>query len=220
MGGNLGIGFDVGATYHLKENITIMGSVLDIGFISYSNDISTYKVSGSYEVNGLGLLDPPANETFNYWDALSDNFNTQVQRETLRRTYISFKSPKINGALQYGFGKQVRKKYRATACPAINEKSAANYQNEVGVQFYSIFRPKQPQVATTLYYSRNIANAFKAKVTYTADSYSFSNIGLGFSAQINKFNLYASADNLLSYSNIYNSKKLSILFGINLIFDN
>ncbi len=59
----------------------------------------------------------------------------------------------------------------------------------------------------------------KTKVTYTADSQSFSNIGIGFSAQIGKFNMYASADNILSYANIYDSKKIGILFGMNLIFD-
>ncbi len=63
FGGNLGLGFDAGFTYHLKDNITITGSVLDIGFISYSKSVTTYKIKGNIILNGIDLLDPPANQT-------------------------------------------------------------------------------------------------------------------------------------------------------------
>ena len=219
IGGNLGVGLDAGFTYHLKENIIVTSSVLDLGFISYSNNVVTYKVKGDFEVNGLGLLDPPANETLNYWENLSDDFNTQIPKDTINKTYVSFRSPKMNGSLQYAFGKQTNR-HRGAACPVFDDGSPiTRYQNEVGVQFYSIFRPKKPQVAASLYYSRRIANFLNAKVTYTADSYSLSNIGLGATIQVGTFNMYASIDNLLSLKDIYNSKKVAVLFGMNLIFD-
>ncbi len=218
FGGNLGLGLDIGFTYHVKENMTVLGSVLDIGFITYSKDVVTYKIKGDIEINNIGLIDPPAVGTLDYWDVLRDNINSQIPKETLQSTYISFRPPKVNGALQYGFGRQIRK-HRSTACPSTNDMSTTNYQNEIGVQIYSIFRFKQPQLATTLYYSRSVTDFFKAKITYTADSYSFSNIGIGFSTQMGKFNVYANADNLLSYNDLYNSKKIAFLFGMNLVFD-
>jgi len=218
FGGNLGLGFDVGFTYHLKENISLLGSVLDLGFITYSKDITTYKVNGNIEVNDIGLIEPPIDDTIDYWENISDDINRQIPKDTIHSTYVSFRSPRINGALQYGFGKKTRRQ-RSTDCPAVNERLSTNYQNEIGLQLYSTVRLNRVQFATTLYYSRNVADFLKAKITYTADSFSFSNIGLGFSSQVGKFNLYAAADNLLSYNDFYKSKKLSINFGMNLIFD-
>ena len=219
IGGNIGLGVDLGFTYNIRENIKVSGSMLDMGFITYSNKVITYKVKGDFEVNNLGLLDPPAEETFSYWEALSNDFNAQVDREISHKTYLTLRPLKLNGALNYGFGKQVRKYKRATACPTFNNTATANYQNEIGVQLYSIFRLSRPQIATTLFYSRSVSDFLKAKITYTADSYTFSNIGLGFSAQFGKFNIYATADNLLGYKDIYNAKKIGAQFGMNLIFD-
>lgn len=219
IGGNLGLGFDVGFTYHLEENLTISGSVLDIGFISYSNDVETYKVKGDIEINGIGLIDPPVDDTLDYWENLSEDFNRQIPKDTIHKTYVSLRSPKINGSIQYGFGEPKRKR-KTIACADLNNKQTIGYQNEVGIQLYSIFRPVKPQFATTLFYSRSVSDFLKAKITYTVDSYSLSNIGLGFSTHLGNFNLYATADNLLSYKNIYGSEKISILVGMNLIFDN
>ena len=215
FGGNLGLGLDVGFTYHLKDNMTLLGSVLDVGFITYSRDITTYKLKGDVEINDIGLIDPPTGETIDYWDVIGDDIYPQIPVDTLRSTYVSFRSPKINAALQYKFGKH----YRQAACSSSSYSPQRGFQNEVGIQLYTIFRPKQPQLATTLYYSRSVTNFLKAKITYTADSHSFSNIGFGFSTQIGKFNMYANADNLLSYNDFYNSKKIAFLFGMNLIFD-
>jgi len=215
LGGNLGLGLDAGFTYYLKGNMTLLGSVLDLGFITYSKDITTYKVKGNIEINDIGLLNPPTGETLDYWDALGDDINSQIPKDTIHSTYVSFKSPKVNGAFQYKFGKH----YRQAACSTSSYSQQRAYQNEVGVQVYTIFRPKQPQLATTLYYSRSLTNFLKAKITYTVDSHSFSNIGFGFSTQLGKFNAYTSVDNIFSYNDIYNSKKIAVLFGMNLIFD-
>ena len=214
VGGNLGMGFDVGFTYHLKENMSLTGSILDVGFISYSNKVTSYELKGNFEVDGLGLLDPPAEDTSDYWDNLSGDFRTAVAIDTIHSTYISFKSPKANASFLYKFGEH----YRQAACSTTSNQPDKGYQNEVGIHLNTIFRPKQPQVAATLYYSRRMLNFLRAKVTYTTDSHSFSNIGVGISGQLGKFNIYAAADNILSYKNIYDSKKIAVLFGMNLVF--
>jgi hypothetical protein len=53
------------------------------------------------------------------------------------------------------------------------------------------------------------------KATYTVDSYSYTNIGLGLSTNIGKFNMYVLADNLLEYRDI--SKPIVFLFNLDLI---
>ena len=59
---------------------------------------------------------------------------------------------------------------------------------------------------------------FQAKITYTADPYSFKNIGAGISTQIGPVNLYLLADNLLYLSNLYAAKSANVQLGINFIF--
>ncbi|MBJ2175031.1 hypothetical protein JBL43_12335 [Aureibaculum sp. A20] len=218
LGGNLGLGVDAGFTYNLNDKLKISASLLDVGFISYSKDISSYKVSGNYELEGVGLI-IPENDPIPYWEDLRVDFDEQVERKEVSKTYFSFPSAKFNASVHYGFGKQIRKYTSIIDCHTNNGFSQYNYQNELGVQLYSIFRPKLPQTAATVYYSRRISNFLQTKVTYTLDSYSFSNIGIGFAARIRKFSLYASVDNVLGYKDLYDSKKMSLSLGMNLIFD-
>jgi hypothetical protein len=56
------------------------------------------------------------------------------------------------------------------------------------------------------------------KATYTLDSYSYKNIGLGMAINAGKFNMYVLADNLLEYRDLSKANSLSFQFGFNFIF--
>ena len=56
------------------------------------------------------------------------------------------------------------------------------------------------------------------KATYTLDTFSYTNIGLGLSGNIGKFNVYLLADNLLEYRDLAKANSLSFQFGFNFIF--
>lgn len=81
-------------------------------------------------------------------------------------------------------------------------------------------RPKNQKVAVTFYYYRKLFKALSAKATYTLDSYSLHNMGLGISANIGSVNFYAMADNLLQYRNVYNAQSVSLQLDFNYIFKN
>ncbi|NQW35477.1 MAG: hypothetical protein HQ471_00585, partial [Flavobacteriales bacterium] len=57
----------------------------------------------------------------------------------------------------------------------------------------------------------------RAKITYTVDSYTPSNVGLGFSSHFWNFNLYGSFNNLFS-TDFYNSNYNAFQIGMNYIF--
>ena len=212
---NIGMGLDVGFTYRIREDITLSGSVLDLGFINYAKDIKGYKIKGSVEINGLDLLNPPTDKTQEYWENTIKDINSQILIDTINSSYVSFRSPKVYTSLFYKFERDYEKKGTCGSVPNLNHRE---HISELGVQLYSIFRPIRPQFAGSLFYTRRFSNFLKGKVTYTIDSYSFYNIGLGFSTQLGKFNFYATADNLLGVADIYNSKKVSVSLGMNLIF--
>ena len=220
LGGNLGVGLDLGATYSINSNWTATASVLDLGTIFHSKDVENYRASGNYTLNGIELIFPPLSdgeETFPYYDDLEDEIEREIPIDTLYNKYSQLRPVKVNASLQYGFGTIIG---NGDECDCLNRGGGLERQQAVGVQFFSIFRPKGPQMAGTLFYYRKLFNFLAAKATYTVDSYSYSNIGAGIVGDFGKFNFYLAADNMLNYGNLAKSKSISLQLGFNIkIYD-
>ncbi|MDV7185773.1 DUF5723 family protein [Lutibacter sp. TH_r2] len=212
FGGNLGLGIDVGFTHHLTKHWEITGSVLDFGFISNSKETESYTVKGDYQIEGINLFFDENNPQ-DYWSDLEDDFNSKVVTDTIYSSYTSLKPIKFNGAITYSFGKP-----RTDDCRFQTEFNV--FTNRLGFQLYSTLGEINSQIAATLFYERRINKNIRVKATYTADSFSYKNIGLGVSTKIGAFNSYLLVDNLLNMNNVYNAKSASIQAGINLIFNN
>ena len=69
-------------------------------------------------------------------------------------------------------------------------------ENAFGLQLYSIFRPLKQQFAFTSFYEKYFSKSVHAKITYTADNYSYANIGLGISTQFRNINFYGILNNI------------------------
>ena len=212
FGGNLGLGLDVGFTYHLKKQWLITGSVLDIGFINNSKNVESYRVRGDYEAEGFQLNFDPNNPE-EYWNDLKEEFDNSIVLDTLYTKYISFRPVKINGAVSYSFGRQY-----FDDCRYFNTEQP--YLNKVGFQLFSTLGTVHSYLAATLFFERRFSKHLQTKITYTIDPYSFSNLGLGLSTQLGAFNAYLVVDNLLNLNNLYAAKSTSFQVGINFIFKN
>lgn len=218
FGGNIGVGVDVGFTYKLTGDISLTASALDVGAIFHRKDVENYRAQGTYTLQGLNLLFPPLDEgeaTNTYYDDLEDEFEREVPIDTLYNKYTQFRPLKFNLGISYGFGRFIT----SDDCDCMNMDSNSVNKQYVGFQFYSIVRPKGPQIAGTLFYKRRLNEFISAKATYTLDSYSFTNLGLGVSADIGTINFYFAADNLIRYGNIAKAKSVSLQLGFNIIFD-
>lgn len=220
LGGNLGVGLDLGATYAINSHWTASASILDVGVIFHSKDIESYRASGDYVLNGIELIFPPLSEgeeTFPYYDDLEDEIEREIPIDTLYDKYFQLRPLKVNASLQYSFGKIMA---GGEECDCLNKGGGIKREQAVGVQFYSILRPKGPQMAGTIFYYRKLFSFLSAKATYTVDSYSYSNIGAGIVGDFGKFNFYLAADNMLQYGNLAKSKSLSLQLGFNIkIYD-
>ena len=80
--------------------------------------------------------------------------------------------------------------------------------------------PRMPFMALTAYYRRRIFDSLEMKATYTVDSFSYKNIGLGLSTTIGKVNFYIMADNLLEFVDVSKANSMSFQLGLNVIFAN
>lgn len=216
LGGNLGLGFDVGFSYNLTKQWTVDASLLDVGFIRHSKDVKNYQVEGQYSLEGINPLFPETDtgqSAEDYWNEVGEAFEDLFELDSTTTKYTTWRPVKFNTSLNYTFGKKQSK-----ACNCLKED--VGYLNTVGMQLYAINRPKKPQLALTAYYYRRLFKGLRAKVTYTIDSYSFNNVGLGISTHLGNLNFYVMADNFFQYKNIYNAQSVSLQLGFNYIFNN
>jgi hypothetical protein len=211
LGGNLGIGFDFGFTYHINPQLEFSGSILDLGFINHTKNIKNSTAKGDFVFDGIEFQYNSNNPT-NYWGQLDGDFKEQLLTDENEESYISWRPAKLNAALKYSFGER-----RSKICYDNTYKDF--YTDALGVQLYSVFRPLSPQLALTGFYQKSITNKIHTKFTYTIDDFSYANIGAGLSAQFGKVNLYGMLDNILAYRNLTSANSLSLQLGINVIFN-
>ncbi|WP_037373674.1 DUF5723 family protein [Salinimicrobium xinjiangense] len=211
LGGNLGLGLDAGFTWYPSDQYRVTGSILDIGFIRHSKNVENYRYYGNYQTDGIQLLFP-GNNAPSYWDEWEDDLDRNLKDETLTNSYITWRPVKINASIDYGFYEN------AEPCNCYRPMGRRRYYNHIGAQVFAMKRPRGLNYATTLYYDRTFNENLRAKFTYTADSYSFSNIGLMVSAKLYNFNVYLAADNLLDYTNLAKARNASVQLGFQLLF--
>jgi hypothetical protein len=118
---------------------------------------------------------------------------------------------KFYSSFQYSFEEE-----RQTECNCETDEDSW-YRSAVGAQFFAMTTPREPMLALTAYYRRRIVQGLQMKATYTIDSYSYTNIGLGLTTKIGAFNFYVLADNLLAYKDLSKANALAFQVGFNII---
>ena len=210
LGGNLGLGFDAGFTYYPKKNVQITGSVIDVGFVRHTKEVESQSLQGVYEYKGVVPKFNSGESIENAYQELKE----AIPLDTLYANYTTWRPAKFNTSLQFSFDE------RPEDCDCLNYNPETVYKSAVGAQLFVMTTPRTPFVAFTTYYRRKIFNALHIKATYTLDSYSHKNIGLGLSSNFGPVNFYALADNLLEFRDVTKAKSLSFQLGFNVIFKN
>ncbi|MEP2936736.1 MAG: DUF5723 family protein [Gilvibacter sp.] len=214
LGGNLGLGVDLGMSYDFDKHWTLDASILDLGAVFHTGDVERYESKGDFVLNGVEFVFPALSdgqETVDYYTGLTDQFNMEVPRDTITTGYVQFRPTKLNGSLTYGFGEFGE----GEDCNCLN-KEDARWREGVGAHFYSIMRPKRPQFAFSVFYYRKLTSFLSAKVAYTWDEYSATNLGMGINADLGWVNFYLMTDNILRYGNLAKAKNVSLQLGLNL----
>lgn len=211
LSGNIGVGFDVGFTYQVNKQTEITVSLLDLGFINYSKDVLNSKIAGDYVFSGLDFQYDGTNN--DYWQNLKNEFKAQVPSEKNRESYTVIRPIKFNSSYKYSWGKSRNEEN----CSDISYKDF--YDNSLGAQLFSVFRPTGPKVALTGFYERKFTENFNTKIAYTIDDFSYSNLGVGVSTKIGKVNVYGMLDNLFNITDIASANSASFQLGVNLIYN-
>lgn len=215
FGGNYGLGVDVGFSYKLDRQWRVSASLVDLGMIFHQKDTREYAASGNYDFEGIALDYPTIddlNEEPTYYDDLVNDFTDNVPyRNEPGVSYSTFRPVKLYSSIEYRFGEPLV--YNCVD-PADNE-----YRFRTGLTLFAINRPHLPQASLTGYFDARLLDFLHTKVTYTVDPFSAKNLGFLVSAQIAKFNVYLSADNMLGYENLAKSKTLGVQLGLQFIIN-
>ncbi len=224
LNGNLGVGVDLGFTFHPTENVVVTGSLLDLDYVSYTNKVTTYQMDTDFILQNDAYFNPTPGSEISYWEDVFDNGDyidlDKIPIDTLQTGYNTYRSPKVNLSGKYQFLRRqdgsnyVFRDVRSTAY------SGQEYLiSEVGLQTFTAIRPDRIVWAITAFYSHQFNKYISSKVTYTYDKFSYKNIGFGISTHYKDFNFYATADNLLNLYTIKDSNYQSFQFGMNFIFE-
>ncbi len=211
LGGNLGLGLDLGLTYYPQSNVQFTASVVDLGYISHTKEVESYSYKGFYNYKGL----VPHFNNENAAQANYQDFKNAIVLDTLHTKYTTWRPTKFNASAQYSFEEE---RVVDGSCNCEGTDPSIFYKSTVGAQLFAMTTPKSPLYALTAFYKRNFSRSFQMKATYTADSFSFTNVGLGMSTKIGPVNFYVLADNLLSYADVSKANSLSFQLGLNVIF--
>ena len=221
MGGNYGLGIDFGVTLRTTQDITITGSIRDLGFVNFANQVTTYEIKKDFAIEDVPFS-PPAGGEVDYWNDLWTGYYDagllEDKLDTVSSSYTQIRPVKLNGSIKKTFsrGNKNTPVFSNDWCDS-GKSGDKTLTSEYGLQLYSEFRPETVLWALTGFYSREFIKGLNAKFTYTVDRFSFYNIGIGLSARINQFNLFVAADNLLALPQVRDSNYQSIQLGMSVI---
>ena len=211
LGGNLGLGFDVGLTYHFSPQLEFTGSIIDIGFIKHSKNIRNFTAKGNYILDGINF-EYNSDDPIDYWQQLENDFKANVPTEETENAYTSWRPMKINAALKYSFGEK-----RSKFCYTKTHKQY--YYNSIGFQVHTIMRPLKPQFSFTSFYEKSLSKKIHTKFTHTINDYSAAIFGFATSLQVGKLNIFGVLDNILAVTDVASANNISLNFGFNIVID-
>jgi len=211
LGGNLGVGFDVGLTYHFSPQIEFTGSILDLGFVKHSKNTRNFTAKGNYVLDGINFEYNP-DDPIDYWEQLSNDFKARIPNEETEDAYTSWIPMKLNAALKYSFGER-RNKF----CYTKTHKQY--YYNSIGFQMHTIMRPLKPQFSFTSFYEKSLSQKIYTKFTHTINDYSSTIFGAGASLQLGKLHVFGALDNVLGVRDLSTLNTISLNFGLNIIIN-
>jgi Family of unknown function (DUF5723) len=206
---NNGIAFDLGGTYQITDKILVGLSLIDIGTITWKNDLYGYSLDpsrASYTFDGVNiqnLIDGDAK----YFDSISEDLEERF--DFAEGTIAKYKTP-LPGKVYLSGSYKLHRSF------------------SVGALFFAERFRGRTMSGVTASVNKEFGRILSTAVSYTISNNSFNNIGAGFSLNLPPLQIYLVSDNLLrgafalaqkdvnSFAN--NTNYLNLRTGINFVF--
>jgi hypothetical protein len=213
LSGNKGIGIDLGYTRNYESNWYLSTSLLDLGFIAHTKNTKNYSAKGTFSTEGIELQ-YDVNNPEDYWNNLETEFDKRVDYQENDDTYFSLRPIQWNTMLM----KKLKKRRLAECTYLPNTRTERDYGAAWGVftkiQVYN--RSLFP--SASVFYEHYFGNFLDVRASYSANRFSYTNLGATASFKIWKINLYSSVDNILGLTNLAKTNSADVQFGLNVIW--
>ena len=201
--GNPGLAVDLGFSTKLSKKFEFSMSLIDLGFISWSKDISSFTENGRFMFRGINLNTIiPTNNPPTMTDV---NGLFVALRDSLRATFFPVKSTS-------GF----------TTLLPVKLYIAGEYKANESVTLGCVARIRMfnNMIHTSLTASANtaVSEKFSLSASYSMMESTFDNLGLAAAYRIGHVQLYAASDNVTAFVNPATTRNMNLRVGINLIF--
>ena len=201
---NPGFGVDLGAEYHITDQIGIVASVQDLGFISWK--ANNFQLKGN--VNDAGSMYDDGTFLFEGLDIdqlqriISDEYYRELFLDTLKRYFQLEISPVERYSTMLNTNVLLRGYFDF------------NRENRVSLQAQGCFRNGGFNPAFTVAYSGSFFEMLDVCATYTVMKDSYANIGIGIAGNFNTFHIYLATNNIIAAFNPLNSGGFNAQAGI------
>jgi hypothetical protein len=196
---NMGLGVDLGFMKDWDSELTLYGSVVDLGFINWKSNVNNFqaKIVDSLSFKGVEINNP---EKISFeGDDILDSIINMVKFSHTQKAYSTSLATKIYFGGNYKFTKTF-------AIGLLGKLQKYPYNYEFSSTASANFKPGKWGTATISYsyYKRN-----------------FTNIGLGYALKLGIFQWYAVYDNLIGALLFpHNTRYISARWGVNVLVGN
>jgi hypothetical protein len=198
---NHGMGLSFGATYQILPKIVLSASILDLGRITWKDNVQNYETKNplqAVEFYGLDINDY-FNDSADFNSSIQSMLDTIKDKFELVETHNSY-STNLPTKFYIGGNIWVTKRHN------------------FGVLFFGNYYQKKLNPAFTLSYNGKLTRVLGLSVSYSMINRSFVNGGVGLTLNGSAFQYYVVADNVLGMIKFRNASTIDIRTGINFTF--
>lgn len=213
FGSNMGFGVDVGFSYRLQDNLELTASLLDLGFINFSNDVKKQTATSDYDYDGLSFMITSGSFSIPRLDLLED-FEKNVALSTTPHSYLYTQPTKVNLGLTYDFGSNPSD---TKACDCFDAREASTNQS-LSVHGFGMLYGGNFFYSLNAMYQRSFWESLYAKISLGTNQFNTFNYGASLALDVWKVNIFMNINRLNELRNVYFSKSLALQFGMNFKF--
>ena len=200
---NLGLGIDLGANYQFSENLEFFGSIVDLGYLKWSDYGETFRNDGkSFNFEGVNsdeFMDSDGtsfDEDFDFSKDILDTLSSTFNMERSQTSYTTVLKTKIYLGASYSLNKYVD--FQGMLHGRVyNKKVYPMYMFGGGI---------------------NLKKWLTAKLTYSGINKTYDNIGGGLVLHAGAFQIYGMMDNIYGLTRLDYTRNLAGSFGMNITF--
>lgn len=199
---NLGIGFDLGASYLITPQIEVSASVIDLGVIKWKSNLNNLVNQGTFTWKGLDFSNSIDQDDPDYvpfdekMSSLSDSLSSIMEFNEYETPFSTNLPTRI-----YLGGKY-----------QINNMLSAGIVDRV------LFYDNKVSNAFTISGNAMFGKIMSLSASYSVIQNSFNNLGLGASFKFGPVQFFVITDNILAITNVLTTQHMNASFGFNFMF--